>query len=668
LTRDEIEKLATTSKAGTRAANKIVKEVYQNFVLARDHENRKKYRDETDAADRAFEGKIFTEEQESKLMADDIPIVKTNKGAINSIRYASILTASRPEITALAIGGGDAGISTLIKRDFKKTWRNNRGNKQAFRAVLDSVNEGLGWIDVYSERYNGLENRTIIERCPATLVLVDPVAKDPWDANFTIKARKVTEQYAIEMHGLKKSELHYVLSPADMEEGKTGKTVDSEPGGKYSDAPDSSGNQDDLNEWERDIWEMEYYQKLKYSKEMSIDEANPASETVKVIYEDLFYCFVCGKKLVEWKVNPEGKDNTGKPVKTLIPLPNIPTTKGPYSKGNLFYAIPALQELSKRRGQSIAVVSHTMGSPIIVDQKAGVNIPEWERKITKPRAILQTNAQSSDFRPQPLYPVAPDLSRVFMLEERASQDADNAWQLTPALKGEAETAKMSGRLAMLLKESGLEGSSYFMVALEGFFQDVATAVVALELKNQYSGYWEELLEDEDYVTDPATGEKAINPQTGTPVLKKQIAEALAKLKEGNIDILNYDIAVQPGSSLPSNRTALLELFDEMRQKPTHPEAPIDNEAFLEYLDVAGREEIMKRKSLTKRMAQQIQQLQGQLKQMAEQGKQMAEELRVRDTKMAKMKLDKDVEIAAKDAQHAIEKEEMKARVIGGLNL
>ena len=604
---------------------KLVREVYEDFREAREHRNRAEFNKSVKESDKAFLGEVFTDEQEQKLTKEGIPICKTNKGAVNSLRYASILTASRPEINCQPIGGSDVGVSTLLKRDFRKVWRNNHGNSVAFQCVLGSTKEGLSWCEVYPQRYNGLENRTCLEAVSCDMVWIDPntTKTDLSDAGFKIKAKRITEDNAKSIYHLKDDDLYYTPKTQDDAAERGSLTHDSAPGGRYEDSPEGKGNDEKSTDWSREIWDVSYYRPLLRMETLYVVQ-NPMdgsiqtldekpkpmegmpeipSEEVEVTYEDLLFIHVVGKKMVEWKKNRLGRDHTGKPIDSLIPLSNIPVKKA-YPRGNLFFALPALQELSKRRGQSIAIVAHTSGSPLFAAQGT-LNIAEAEKKLAKPRSIIEVQGGLENV-PRAAFATPPDISRIFELESRAQHDADEAWQLNPALKGEAESSKMSGRLALLLKESGLEGSSYFMVALEEFFRRIATAITAIELQFQLPTYWDRILEEEDF-------QKQQDPQTGEEVVTQQplpyIMEALTKLKGKQVDIMNWDVEVQSGSSLPSSRFAQLEFFMELSKNPVHPDSPMDVEAILDLVDYPGRSDLIKRKSKVKQMGQALQQAQ-----------------------------------------------------------
>ncbi len=598
-----------------------VKKVYGDFVAARNHQNRRSYERAVEESDKAFLGEIFNTTQEADLKKDGIPVCKTNKGAINSIRYASILTASRPEITAIPIGGSDSGVATLTKRNYKKIWNANKGESVAFDTTLDSVKEGLGWAEVFPQRYNGIENRTVLERTPPSMVLIDPTTKnhDLSDRGFTIKWKKITKTEAKEVHKLKDNELYYVPQGDREDLDKPGEeTTDLKEGGSYDDVDDNEGEGDEnIEEWKRSIFHLAYYQTLRRSQQLYVGydenqqlvsfEEKPAEgnfEEVDVIFEDLLYVLVVGTKMVKWTLNPIGKDHNGRPIQQLIPLVNIPVKKA-YPRGNLFYAIPALQELSKRRGQSIAVVAATSGSPHWY-KEGTLDKEKAEKALRKPKSLIGVDGSPEEW-PKPAYQATPDISRIFELESRAEKDADNAWQLNPALKGEAETSKMSGKLQLLLKEAGLEGSSYFMVNLHGFFREIAVAITAIELRFQIPTHWDSLLEEEDYIKDDK-GEPT--EQVHPPIL-----QALEKLKAGQISILKWDIQVQPGSSLPSARFARLEFFSELAKTPVHPDSPMDIEGMLEMIDYPGKQELLKRRSKLIQANQQLQQLQLVMKEM-----------------------------------------------------
>jgi hypothetical protein len=78
----------------------------------------------------------------------------------------------------------------------------------------------------------------------------------------------------------------------------------------------------------------------------------------------------------------------------------------------------------------------------------------------------------------------------------------------------------------------------------------------------------------------------------------------------DISVGKYDIIVVSGSTLPSNRWALLENYKELAKMGI-----IDQEEVLKKTDVADVEGVLERTSIIKQQAQMIQQLQGQIKQL-----------------------------------------------------
>uniref|UniRef100_A0A6M3IJF2 Portal protein n=1 Tax=viral metagenome TaxID=1070528 RepID=A0A6M3IJF2_9ZZZZ len=629
----------------------ILNTVYTRFKKARDATVRKEFENDLESSKRAFKGQVFTDAQVKKMEENGIPPVKVSRGTTNALRYASILTASKPELKALAKGRGDKAIATLIQRAYTKIWEENRGVMKNFRVMLGTIRDGLSHFNCWSEKYGMAGDVKIkFNKLDAKKTYYDPetTEDDMDDWRYRITAKAITKQEAKDLYGLKDDEFYYTFMEKPDQEN-AGTDHDSEPGGKYDDAP--TGKQEDPK---RTIWEIEYYEKQKKSQKLwfdkdlmkafprfdNLEKDNQAkmalmmgapSETpidqrfqpLEVANKDLIYRLVVGKKLIADIINPYKKDNLAEPVDPIIPLPNIPIGSA-YPRGNMFFAIGPLEEITKRRGQSIAVVSATMGSPILA-KKGTVNIADWQKKLTKPKEILEAEWDDPADKPGPLYQTMPEMSRVFMLEDRALNDLNDVFNLTPVLKGEAETGRMSGRLAAMLKEFGMEGNAYLLAAAEDSFRRLGVCLVVMALNEWPYHYWERLVEDED--KDPESGE-----------LMPQFVQAFEKLKSKDVSIIDYDIGIRSGSSLPSNRMARLDLAMELATTPLPPEAVYDREAVLSYLDDPQSEAVLKRQNDRMQMRQQIQKMGGDMQQMIEQLDGMNKDIQVKQEEIDTMKI------------------------------
>ncbi len=601
----------------------FLKKVYKDFTAAKDSTRRKSFETDIDASKRAFRGDVFTEGQNAEMKKSGIPPVKVTKGTTNALRLASIMSASRPELKAVPMGGGDGYIADLIGRAYKKIWESSTGNRINFNVILGAIKEGIDHFNVTSEKY-GLAGdvRIKVGKIGAKKVYYGVNTPEDEITEWTLRyfAKPLSKDEAKDLYQLKDEELYYegVEKP---DEEEAGQTHDSEPGGRYEDGKGGS----DAGKDKKEIWELERYELKKIGKEVELNDGTKA--TVKEY--DLLYSLIVGGKVIEKEIkSPYGFDNLREPVDPIIPIINIPIGEV-YPRGNMFFAIGPLQEVSKRRGQSIAMVAYQMGSPIVA-KKSTINLQEWKEAISKPREIIEADWDDPADKPYALYTALPDQSRVFALEDRANADVDDVFNLTPVLKGEAETGRMSGRLAAMLKEFGMEGNSYLLTAAEWAYRKLGVALVVIALREWPFRYWERLLEEEDYIKD--------DQGNNTGQLDPGFIKALDLIKAKDVSIIDYDIGIRAGSSLPANRMARLDMALELAKEPVPPDAIYDAEAVLTYLDDPQAKQVLKRKNRLKQIGEELQKTQNDMKQLVGQMETTSNENKVIKDQMDKDKL------------------------------
>lgn len=644
------EEIKNTASIDPGTQNKeqddLLKKVYQRFNRAKDAQCRKDFLTDCQTAKRNFKGHPFTEEQEKEMKDAGIPPVKVARGTTNALKLSSILTAKRPELKAVPIGKGDIGVATLCQRAFRKIWDENTGNMKNNTLVLGAVREGEHHFNVKSEHY-GLRDdvKILLSVLEGGEIVFDPDMSpgNPESWGYKIKYRAISPEQAKDLYKLGPDDLYYIAEAQPDKD--SGSDHDSEPGGKYEDG--SKGKE----ETKRTVWELEYYEKRKYQEKYWLDpgdseqmpqlyprsddgaELENAKKNLKIKYTiqdvdgstkidpryeehvnsikaitvtktDLRYVLICGKKFIDDKINPYQEDSRKDPIDPIITLKNINIGEV-YARGNMFFASGPLQEISKRRGQSIACVAATLGSPIMVNDNDVTLLSNetWKKDISKPKAILHYKSQDGTNKPEALYQTIPDLSRVFQLEDRAQNDLNDVFNLAAdVMRGEQGKGRMSGRLAGMLKEFGMEGNSYLLAALEEVFRKLGVCFLAIALNEWPFRYWESLLEKEDY------NEKG--------ELKPAYQEALKKIASKNITIMDLDVGIRSGSSLPSSRAERLDMAIELATTAVPPTAIYDAEAVLEYIDDPQAADVLERRNQRAQMAQQIDQMDKQMKQMS----------------------------------------------------
>lgn len=669
---EEIKKIEPTKEATEpKTEEELLKRIYQRFQKAKDAKCRIDFETDIKESKRSFKAKPFTESQETEMKEKGIPPVKVARGTTNALRFASILTAKRPELKALPIGRGDRAIANLAQRAFKKIWSENHGNMKHFKVVLGNVREGESHFNCYSEHF-GLAGdvRIKIGVLGAKRVLFDPdmATEEPESWAYKINYRAISPEEAKDKYGLKGEDLYYAAQIQPSMESE--QSHDSEPGGRYEDG--KTGQAETV--WT--VWELEYYEKRKYEQKYWLDpgdskeqpmlyrrsddaqELETAKENlrlkymvtnpdtgeevldqkqydehvnglkpIRVMQTDLRYVLVCGKKIIEDKTNPYKVDSQKEPIDPIITLRNIDIGEV-YSRGNMYFATGPLQEIAKRRGQSIAVVAATIGSPITVDDaKVILDHEKWRTGVTKPKEILHYKSIEGEGKPEALYQNIPDLSRVFQLEDRALQDLNDCFNLSSeVMRGESGSSRMSGRLAGMLKDFGMEGNSYLLTAVEEVLRKLGVCLISMAINEWPMRYWEALLEEED--------------KDDKGQILPEYVEALAKLERKEISIIDLDIGIRSGSSLPTSRMESLEVSIELATTPVPDSAVYDVEAVLNKIDDPEAQEVLKRKNIKGKMLQQMDKMGQDMKMMANQLEQVTKEKEALKAALDKEKITK----------------------------
>lgn len=650
-----------------------LRKIYTHFKKARDSIKRKDFETSVNDAKRVFKGTIFDPAVEAEMKNRGIPAVKVARGTTNALRFASILTANRPELKALPKGRGDGAVATLIQRAFTKIWEENNGNQKNFRTVLGTIRDGLSHYNAWTEKY-GLRGDVKIKfnKLDGKNVYYDPDTSEDGleDWAYRIVARAISPAEAKELYGLEEKDLYYSGIEPPSEDSDL-MTHDSIPGGQYDDVQGGQQNRKKI------VWEIEHYEQTKTKRRYILDRATmqpiPAGNSLEeanqvkinatyqspsevpmeqrfsnleVVERDMSYSLVVGNRILDDTQNPYGRDQLYEPVDPIVPIVNIPVGEL-YPRGNMYFAVGPLEEICKRRGQSIAVVAATMGSPILF-KEGTINVQKWNQEISKPRALLGHNADP-DEKPTPLYQPGPDLSRVFALEDRALQDLNDVFNLTPVMMGQQDTGRMSGRLAAMLKEFGMEGNSYFLSTVEEAFRKLGVALIVMAIKEWPFQYWERLLEDED--KDPITGE-----------LMPAYIGALQKIQQKDVSIIDYDIGIRSGSSLPTNRMARLDMAIELSTTPVHPDAVYDAEAVLTYLDDPQAQGIIDRKSKVKQLMAQGEKMAGEMEMMMKQMEDMSSEIKNKQAELDTLKIQQVEEKGNMKFRYEIQLEKLNERL------
>ena len=625
-----------------------VKEVYDKLRQFSAHPARKKWlKRRHDAWRGAIENELFDEKEKQEAEDQDmtlLPINKCNKGVQTS---AALATHKKPEAIFLPIGSGDLYVADLFKRAYDYNWNVNAGTLTANDVVEEAKLGGIGFFDAHWDSNKGIMGKIVIEEDDPTCLYWDPKSRkrDLSDTDI-IKARLRTKKYIKDNYeGITDDDLDVKPSLDDSftTEGVTKGDNYAEYEGMEKGAAGPEKKDDDTmpSIWEiqalmlvtaKEDWVVTYGEKGEPTSEPMAEgwektgEKNRDGHQVvksedggqgllwKRTYEKRVYRLIVGKKMIEEEDNPYGLDSDRDPVINIVPVKHQRTLTA-FPMSPTMYALPINKEKIKRRAQFVLHATHNVNSPVV--EPAGTKWRNRKGKETSPGTPGATGTvpKTATYLPQRLAPGAMEAQLFGALEDRADRDIDDQYDTPPVVKGQVpEGMDPSGRAVLALQDmAGITGSP-FMTVLEGGVANIAKVITYLSLKHWPRSMWRRLIEDKEWndetMVDPNSepGEKPeeqINQMTGQPMapeipddgvtVSRRWQEALELIRptdpeeEPGISLLDLDVKVLAGSSMPTNRIGRQVHAVELKAQGIY-----DAEAVLDYTDDPMKDKILPR--------------------------------------------------------------------------
>lgn len=584
-------------KISSSGADKKVIEVYRELKRFKDAPDRIEWlKRDKEAYDAAVKNEMWTDEEKAEMAkTGQVPVIvnKLNKGVQGR---AAIVTANNPEIKILPTRETDPFVAELLKWGIDFVWAKNSGNDVVYDAVRRQNLGGIGFFSGYQDESKGIFGRVVFEDNDPSIWYWDADAqKRDFSDTHLIKAQLRTKEYIKARYdGIKDEDLEFE------------KAVDTEPGDKTDtltggdnynhDTKPPAGNADDKNV--KSVWEIEAWM-LKVEKEdwavfmrdgddmptvFKID-LKPGQKPADVVEEyaaengpflvsehwprtmaNRYLRIIVGKKLIKQKddegaevdelKNPYGTDSDGDPVIAGIPLMDD-TIKGAYAYAPTFYALPINKSLNKREAQFIFAVSKSLNAPVVRDAGS-----KWIGQPDKPGSelIMGTNAATQPYR---MPPGTVDLSGLAMRIEEDKANIDDQFDLPEIMRGKIPKNQdnMSGRLGIALQDTASMMQNPALRGLESTLIRLAKLILAIMLKVWPRYMWERLLPEADRETYYPEGEQAPQNMGGDQEieekakLKSKWESAIDKIEKGGVNLIDLDIIITAGSSLPTNRMA-----------------------------------------------------------------------------------------------------------------
>jgi hypothetical protein len=630
-------------------ADPKVKEVYKLLKKYIDQPERKQWIERrNDNWDAVYEdgdrSTIWTEAERKAMMEKGMVPLTVNdlyKGVQGS---AAVVTDQKPGVEFLPVGSGDLYIAELMKRAHDQVWAQNYGGTEGYEFVREAKVGGAGFMVSKHDPAKGIFGKLIFGNHDPETIYYDMKKSRKADLSDTdiIIAHLVTKTYAKETYeGIKDEDLIFQEVPKpDTTKTDTATGVDNYTRDEKPDIPDSD---DDEKE---DVWEIEAHllkRELEYwlmvpnvkgewdrhtfgknQKDEAqealdgIKEAQPDAVIWKRVVEKRVLRIICGKKLVPQEqnneesdelVNPYGVDVGGEPVLPVVALVPERTRNGKPVSPTTF-AKESCKERNKRRSQAIYVTTKNLEAPIVSS-----GVLKWHKDpIHGDWGEVDKNAA---FAPQRLIPGTIS-SEALNMEAIAKADVDEMYDMQDVMKGKIPKGDPSGRTVLALQDMAGMMSKPFTRALEAALERLGKVNMAIILKTWQRHMWERLIEDDEWQKwQPPNEKKPVNPmedmnaaqgqqeegpdETAQIEITKKWEAALEKIRPkeaslpSGISLLDIDVRVAAGSTMPTNRMAKAALAMDMVDKGIY-----DPEAALDYIDDPHKDLIVARLNANKK--------------------------------------------------------------------
>ena len=566
-------------------ADKRVQEVYRYIRKFQAQPARQEWLDRYEEAWDAIENKMWTDAEKEELIDSGmVPLVsnRCNKGVQGS---SAIVTDQKPEVKFHPIGSADLYVAELLKRAHDFVWDKNEGSDLTYDNVRGAKIGAIAFFIARFDKTKGRFGRIINEDEDPTDVYwdADSRKRDLSDTPL-IRAKLRTRDYILDNYeDISDEDMRYEVMSKDEESKSSG--VEGADNYAIENSRDAITDRTAIKP--KEVWEIEAWIPKTVKETIELN-----GETFTLKTEKIFHRIIVGRKLVSEDVNPLGEDADGDPIWQIIPLMHDRVRKA-YPMCPTNYAVPLNKEKNKRRAQFIYMVSQNANSPIV--EPSGKT--KWTGNPGTPGSRLMVEAGAS-FSPYRMPGGTLDATRFIELEKTGDQEIDDQYDMQDVMRGKMPPGKsdMSGRLVLALQDMGGMMSKPFLRTLESALVRLAKVNVAMAIQYWPRHMWERLIEPDEIDTwTPDKPGVETEQEPNTEEIRAKWLNALEMVrpadpsKEPNISIMDFDVKMVAGSSMPTNRIARGQMAIDYVQAGIY-----DAEAALEYVDDPNKDKIIPR--------------------------------------------------------------------------
>jgi hypothetical protein len=637
--------------ASDAKVNPIVKEVYAALhVYSKSPARQEWLKQRKRCSKAALENEFFTD-VEKKEMRDHGQEPHVVNKLVTGVQGASaIATANRPDIKVFPLRESDPYLSELAKSGLEHVWLKNMGNDVVYDAVEERNIGGIGCIYGYLDQDKGPFGACVFaEEDPEMWYWDENSRKRDRSDTHLIRAQLRSIKYIMDNYPdldekkIKAINDEFEEQPSDVVDTKTGE--DNYAVGEKDHTPAK-------NDVKRIVWEIEAYMLRtvrEYWAVVIIDPARPfvirfqdvktkkdaekAVEDIRVngidpeggeggkipvqsidlwprIVKRREMSVIVGDQVIpqddpatrgedklEKLPNPLGVDSDGDPVLPVV-FYYAQRTRKAYYRAPTYYAFDANKSLCKRESQYTLAISKNLSAPIVREEQG----TKWADSKRPDRPGNELLISKSSRIPQRLQTAAIDLGALTARIVEDKENIDEAYGLPEVLRGKVPQGleRMSGRLGLALQDTGTVMQNPAIRGLESCLERLGKLLLSILLSSWNEHMWRSLVTEERVNTFRPPVDRELNAEPDENKSKElqdkereerraKWEHAIAKITREGISVVDFNLAITAGSSLPTNR-----LLKEETAMEKYKLGLYDRRAALEYSGDPHAKEIAER--------------------------------------------------------------------------
>jgi hypothetical protein len=553
-----------------------------------------------------FMGRQWTTREIQQLQERGMAPLVVNRTHPVIMQEVAILCAKKPSFRFFGREDGDTAMASMWSDAAAWVWDQSSGDIQYKQAVQDMFVTGAGYLQAYIDAYADDGNGEVRFRSvPVWDVYPDPNSRelDLSDARAIIVSRVIDKDQLNHLYPDKKAK----IKKADEENGTSADRPAVNPmtdlsGGTNSSDYDYRGT----NMQDSKARVIELYEKVKVpfykiidpmggedmvipAEQLREDMIAPQSDYYTIWRDRIRLTITVGESTVLFK----GMMPTSQ--YPIVPL-YLHHHRNPYPSGDVALIKGMQREINKRRSIMIHNATLAGNYRLLAEKGQIVNKEEFKRSGSQPGFVLEWQQTGSGQAPREMLP--QQLPNAWIqLEGEAKQDLEYTLSVFAHMMGSSQEAPETYRGLLALEEAGQNKikhkSSHARQALRqlgrvifDFMRYVYTEPKLMRISGEDNEDYRELWLNH-FQPDEQTGQiKMVNDT--------QVGE--------------YDLVVVDGSSMPTNRMALLELYMQLMQLGV-----VDREEVLKKTDVVNKNAVIQRMSEISQLSAQLQQAEETIK-------------------------------------------------------